>query len=237
MPYSRRAVRKRIARQPTTEPVKGRWKGNDWIPSWDTCHDYYCERARTEDLQLVFLGDSLTWGWTQNKDVFEKHFGDLKAAQFGIVADTAQNLLYRLKHGELEHIKPRLFVILIGGNNIGKCSPQAIADGAGAGIKLIRKKLPKSRILLLSMLPMNKRPTRLRAKIKRTNACLARLADPLAVRYLDIHDSFLDSKGVQLAGLFQPDTCHLEKAGYERLARAVEPTIRGMLGLAIGPRK
>src|SRR5439155_24541811 len=55
------------------------------------------ERAKKDDIDLVFLGDSITQGWEgEGKDVWRKFYGARKAANFGISGDRTQHVLWRL---------------------------------------------------------------------------------------------------------------------------------------------
>jgi lysophospholipase L1-like esterase len=218
-------------------PVKGAYKASDWIPSWDGCHEYYCSLAKKGGLDLVFMGDSLTWGWTQNRDVWnrgrgvwDRHYGKLKAAQFGIIGDTTQNLLYRIGDGELDGISPKVVVLLIGANNLDAWPAQDIADGVGTVVKAIRQKAPATKVLLLGIFPLHREVTPTRQKIKDVNAIISKIADGDMVRFLDIGDKFVSSDGTELDGLYQPDGCHLEKDGYEMWASSIEPTLMAMMG-------
>jgi lysophospholipase L1-like esterase len=218
-------------------PAKGSYKASDWIPSWDGCHEYYRALAKKGDLDLVFMGDSLTWGWTQNRDVWnrglgvwDRHYGKLKAAQFGIIGDATQDLLYRIGDGELDGISPKVIVLLIGANNLNASATQDVADGVAAVIKAIRQKTPKTRILLLGIFPLEKKVTPVRQKIKDVNVLLSGMADGKKVCFLDIGDKFLANDGTELDGLYQPDGCHLERGGYEMWASSIEPTLMSMMG-------
>lgn len=47
-------------------------------------------------------------------EVWEKHFGHLRAKAFGIGGDRTEHLLWRLRHGEMGHMDPAVVVLLIG---------------------------------------------------------------------------------------------------------------------------
>lgn len=98
-------------------------------------HQSILERAKKGDVDLLFLGDSITQGWEgpSGKDVWEKHFAPQKAANFGVGGDQTGHVLWRITEGkELEGIQPKLIVLMIGTNNMGGNSAEEIADGITA---------------------------------------------------------------------------------------------------------
>ena len=56
---------------------------------------------------MVFVGDSIVAN-LQCTDVWEKWFAPMHCLNFGIGGDETQHVLWRLKNGELEFIKPKV---------------------------------------------------------------------------------------------------------------------------------
>ena len=73
----------------------------------------------------------------------------------GFGFDYVDNAYYRVQNGELDGISPRVIIVLLGTNNLGhrKDTPQACADNIRAFVRLVRRKCPSSKILLLGVLP------------------------------------------------------------------------------------
>src|SRR5690606_25128023 len=95
--------------QPATVPA----------PRDDGRHRTYVEIARRGDINLLFVGDSITDGWRiAGQPLWDQHFAPLKPANFGIGGDTTQGVLWRMQNGELEGFKARLIVMMLGTNNI-----------------------------------------------------------------------------------------------------------------------
>ena len=79
-------------------------------------HEAFVEIAKAGNIDLLFMGDSITDWWRNpggtngfphglngaytGKPVFDKYFGSLKVANFGIAGDTTQGVLWRLQNGE-----------------------------------------------------------------------------------------------------------------------------------------
>src|SRR5215467_4697937 len=71
------------------------------------------------------------WETRAAKDVWEKYYGKRKAVNIGIGGDRTQHVLYRLQNGNLEGVKPKAAVVMIGTNNSNgeDNSAQQIAEG------------------------------------------------------------------------------------------------------------
>jgi lysophospholipase L1-like esterase len=186
---------------------------------------------KTGGTQLVFIGDSITDGWRADpqREFLEDYFGQYRPYNIGVGGDETQHVLWRVEHGELDGITPRVVVIMIGTNNIdsriGNMSPEETAQGITTLVTAIRRKLPKSRILLLGIFPReNRSDGSLRVLVNRTNATIARLDDGRYVKYLDIGARFLDSDGT-LSGAIMPDYLHPNARGYEIWATAIKSTV------------
>jgi len=185
---------------------------------------------KTGGTQLVFIGDSITDGWRTDpqREIFEDYFGRYRPYNIGISGDETQHVLWRVEHGELDGITPKVIVLMIGTNNIGnnnKMSADETAQGITTLVTAIRHKLPASKILLLGILPRGNRPDDpFRAQINQTNAMISKLDDGRYVQYLDIGARFLESDG-SLSGTIMPDYLHPNIRGYEIWAEAIESTV------------
>jgi beta-glucosidase len=123
-------------------------------------HEKINERAKQGDVELLFLGDSITEGWAgQGKKVWEKYYGTRKAMNAGVGGDRTQHVLWRLDNGNVAGIHPKLAVIMIGTNNSNNNDNTAeeIADGIKAIVNEVREKLPETKILLLAIFPRGAR--------------------------------------------------------------------------------
>ncbi|HZZ29077.1 MAG TPA: GDSL-type esterase/lipase family protein [Pirellulales bacterium] len=118
--------------------------------------DKISQRAKEGDVDLLFVGDSITQGWeTRGKDVWEKYYGNRKAMNDGISGDCTQHVLYRHEQGNIDGIHPKLAVIMIGTNNApgSENTAEQIADGVKAIVEQMRQKLPDAKILLMGIFP------------------------------------------------------------------------------------
>ena len=189
--------------------------------------------ANKKDVEVVFLGDSITEGWERlGAASWNKFFVPLKAVNFGIRGDQTGHILWRLTEGkELDVIKPRVVVLLIGTNNISAGhSADDIAAAVGHIVKTIRDKSAMSKILLLGVLPREASPDHARRKkVTDINTRLARLDDEgKTVRYLDIGEKFLQKDGT-LTKDIMPDYMHLTTKGYDIFAEAIKKPLEDLL--------
>lgn len=184
-----------------------------------------------QDAKLVFMGDSITEGWPNlAPEIWAKTFGPLSPLCLGIGGDRTQHLLWRMDHGELSGLNPRVLVLLIGINNLnGGDAPDACIRGVDAVLSRIHKNLPDTSILLLGLLPSGEHADDpLRARIHKVNQGLASLRRPL-VFYADPGSNFLRRDGSIDAELM-PDFLHPAPRGYEVLARALLPHLANLFG-------
>jgi lysophospholipase L1-like esterase len=214
-------------KKPQHTAVKPADRKDDW---WVKLHKGFVDTAKKGDVDVLFLGDSITQGWGGAKEVWDKSFGALKPANFGIGGDQTQHVLWRITEGkELEVIQPKVVVLMIGTNNMGGNSAEEIADGITAIVKELNKQRPKAKVLLLGVFPRaEKAADKNRAKIKDVNQRIAKLDDGKQVRYLDIGDKFLDKDGT-ISKDIMPDFLHLSKQGYQIWADAIMPALAEML--------
>lgn len=210
--------------------------------TWKKRHEAFVERSKKGDVDVLFVGDSITQGWEGNgKKVWADKFGSWKAANLGIGGDRTQHVLWRITEGkELEGIDPKVVVMMIGTNNFGGNSPEQIAAGVKTILDEFHKQKPKAKVLLLGVFPRGgKNPKdfkdpmvaakdELNAKTPAVNKLLAKFDDGKSVKYLDIGEKFLDEKG-GLPKSTMPDFLHLSEKGYAIWADAIAKTVEEMV--------
>ena len=181
---------------------------------------------------LIFIGDSITAGWRGvGSAIWAKYYEPRHALNFGISGDKTQNVLWRLNNMDLSNLKPKVAVILIGGNNIGN-TPHEIADGIKAVLANTQEAFPGVKIILVSVMP-NERAT---DKMMQVNSLIRGYADDSTVYYLDLvplmppitttaPDGTADTNW---KGLGQ-DRLHPDATGYQIWADAMDPLLTKLL--------
>jgi lysophospholipase L1-like esterase len=198
-------------------------------------HQANLEVAQKGDIDVLFMGDSITDFWRSErvpyagKAVFDKYYGNMKVANFGIAGDTTQGVLFRLQHGEGQGFSPKAVMLMIGTNNTMRNTAAEIAEGVGAVVLELQKDFPNAKILLLGIFPRGATATDpARATLAEINKIISRLDDGKKVQYLDIGSKFLDAEG-NLSKDIMSDALHPTTKGYEIWAEAVKEPLANLL--------
>jgi beta-glucosidase len=192
------------------------------------------EALKNGPIEMVFVGDSITdfWRGQPQYKIYSNRWSKYNAYNIGLSGDETQHVLWRIQHGELDGIQPRLVVLMIGTNNIGNQNHMSVGEtvkGIRCVVAAIRKKLPETKILLLGVFPRGTSPNDpFRPMITSINKAISKLDDGKSVKYLNINDKFLDKNGRLPLDLF-PDALHPNAKGYEIWADAIGPTVEQMM--------
>lgn len=198
--------------------------------------------------QIVFIGDSITHFWAGKESLgamddpateprWKETFGAYRTLNLGYGWDRTANVFWRLAHGEMDGIDPRVVVLHIGGNNLSTTenwtgnTPQEVVDAIAKLAETVHRKAPRAEILVMAVFPFGRTPESWhRPKIRILNAALAaRMKDYAYVKYLDIHDRFLDAQGHYRKDLSR-DSVHPNTEGYKIWAAALLPEFKRILG-------
>jgi len=221
-------------KQVTTTPVPH--NRDKAIYDWPTRHAQVLRVKKQVNPDVVVIGDSIMHYWAgvpiapiiRGEDSWTKAFGQ-QTLNAGYGWDRTENVLWRLQHGELKGINPRVVVIAIGTNNLGLNTVDEVVDGIDAICQEVHRQLPKTKILVLGILPRAD-SNRLKENPDSVNFKLQMRLHPRD--YIDVFDAgnaFLTPSGEIRRELFS-DGLHPNKAGYEILANAIAPHVARMKG-------
>ncbi|MBN1588037.1 MAG: DUF1080 domain-containing protein [Pirellulales bacterium] len=198
---------------------------------WMQRHERMNQRVKQGNVDLVFVGDSITHGWeARGKEVWKRYYAPRAAVNLGIGGDRTQHVLWRLENGNLEGIRPKLAVVMIGTNNSGSNTPEETAEGVGRIVEKLREKSPETKVLVLAIFPRGADNNDARRQVnQKTNALIAKLADGKSILFLDIGEKFLGPGGT-LSRDVMPDLLHLTADSYAIWAKAIEPVVSKILG-------
>jgi lysophospholipase L1-like esterase len=184
------------------------------------------------ECDIVFIGDSITQGWEGNgpKKVWDKYYGGRKVLNFGVGGDRTQHVLWRFEHGQLDGLKPKVAVLMIGTNNSNKDdnTESEILEGVTAIVQQIRTRLPQTKIIVLGIFPRGSTFSAQRGKILQVNQALAKLADGQMIHYIDFGSQLIQPDG-SISKSTMADYLHLTEAGYEIWGAALEPKLKELL--------
>ena len=140
------------------------------------------------------------------------------------MGDTTQNVLWRIRHGELDGYKTRGVALMIGTNN--EESADEIAKGITAVVKAVLEKQAEAKIILMPIFPAEYSPSASR-RIRNAKASESAMsiADGERVIWLDFNDQFLNSDGT-LSASMMPDYLHPIERGYRIWSMAIVPIMR-----------
>lgn len=185
--------------------------------------------ARDGDVDLLFLGDSITQGWPE--EMFAHYFNQWRPANFGIGGDHTGNVLWRLQFGEVEKIQPRVVVLLIGINNFfhNGDQPDDVFQGVKAVVEKLQATWPDAKILLNGILPHQHAADHpMRQTIIDTNKMIKSLGDEQQIFYRDYGLLMLEADGT-LSPRIMPDSLHPAEPGYKIWAEAMLPLLQSWL--------
>jgi lysophospholipase L1-like esterase len=211
--------------------------------------DFYDWQARHEAVmaikdkinpEIVFLGDSITHLWAgepnephgnRGVEAMKSLCGDKPMLNLGFGWDRTQNVLYRIQLGELDGLKPKAVVILIGTNNLAgtknahENTPEEIAEADGLIVDRVREKCPAAKIILMGVLPRGESPNNpMRAKITAINQLIAKQAEKPNVVFLDITSKLTNEDGT-ISKEVLGDFLHPAAKGYAIWAEALKPLL------------
>jgi len=123
------------------------------------------------NLDIVFLGDSIierfsgtagmgAQGVTGHKAAFDRRFSKSSGARmegkaFGTAEDAGTNLLWHIKNGLIDNLKPKIWFIMIGTNDLFtyRCSEDFVVASIMNVVKLVSEKSPESLFIIHGIMP------------------------------------------------------------------------------------
>ncbi len=202
-------------------------------------HQQLLRKTRQGRIDIYFEGDSITrrWGATDYPKLlahWRRSFHGWNAANFAWGGDTTHNILWRMQHGELQGVSPKIIVVQAGANNLPWRGPadaakvDEVCEGIQAILAEFQKRVPDATIILTAMFPRSQN-MELAPAIDRVNERIETLADGKRIRFLNINHRLSDSTG-RLLPAVSSDGLHLEEPGCEIWAQALQPIFEEILG-------
>lgn len=203
---------------------------------WGKRHAQITAMIQKQKPDILFIGDSIThfFGGTQidlplrGPNTWNEFYAPRNAGNIGYGWDKTENVLWRLTHGEIDNISPKVVVVMIGTNNTPAIEAPDIVTGITAICRTLHERLPQAKVLLLGIFPRGDPADPKRAKIAQINTEIAKLDGKDSVTFLDIGKTFLQPDGT-ISKDIMPDKLHPNEKGYRLWAEAMEPTLVKLL--------
>ena len=221
----------KTAQNPATVPVEG------------YNHKRHADKlalVAKDKYDLIMIGNSITNNFEkpQYQSVWNQFFAPRKALNLGFSGYRTENLIWNIQNGELEGQSPKVVVLEIGTNNIDEVhystrhTAGQLAGGIEAVVKLLREKLPDSKIIMMRCFPGcygGPNPTSHRLILERASDLVSRIADGKHVFYCDVNHVFLNMDG-SINHDMMSDWLHPSPAGAKAWAQAMEPLLSELMG-------
>ncbi len=202
-------------------------------------HHEMNKRLKRGNVDLLMIGDSITHSWNgKGKAVWKEYYAGRNVVNLGRSGERTQHVLWRLDHLALENVSPKLAVVMIGTNNTRDNTPKQIAEGVTKIVEKLRKRLPKTKILLLAVFargPDKNDPHR--RIVEKVNRIISKLGDDKMVIYMDLRKCFVKPDGTPSECLRGDDHVHLTVEGYRAWAEAIEPVVAKVVGKRVAKKK
>lgn len=164
---------------------------------------------------IAFVGDSLVEGGR-----WDEWFSDFEVLNFGVAGSTTDDLLTRLD--EIVQAKPDELVLLIGTEDLSRRgSVEHVVRNIETALVTLRKELPGTRLLLVSILP---RGHEFADRISEANRHLWQFVATVHGQYLDAWPALALDDG-ELNPMYSADRLHLNDEGYEAWLAELRPAL------------
>jgi lysophospholipase L1-like esterase len=214
---------------------------------WAERHKAVVEAAHSHpDTQLLLIGDSIINNYDKQQPpdenflpTWNQFYEPRKAMNLGFSGDTTANVLWRIDHGEVDGLHPKVALLLIGTNNTSPSynqTAQQVEAGIDAIIADLERRLPQTQILLLGILPSDISDNKTTRDQAIDQYLAARYGENARVNYLDISSIFC-KRGALNTSLFYDSrlpqhgkALHPDTNGQRMMAEAIEPTLAKLMG-------
>jgi lysophospholipase L1-like esterase len=183
------------------------------------------DRFNGKHFDIVFDGDSIMNRWeSTGKVLWQERYAAI-TADFGIEGDHVENVLWRLDHGQVDEVDPKVVMLMIGTNNSGQNSADEIAEGIKLLVAEYERRCPHAHIILMGIFPRGERATDGgRRKVAAVNSQIKALEDGQRVSFIDVTAQMIESDGT-ISQDMMPDFVHPTAKGYQIWADAIQPVI------------
>ena len=173
---------------------------------------------------IVFLGDSLTDGCD-----LSLYYPEYSTFNRGIGGDTSYGLLSRLKVSAYD-AKPKVIVLLIGGNDIlGHKSPESVYENYEKIISGIKENLPETKIVWCSLTAMGNKWAKHNDTAMICNQKIKLLSNKYGCRFVDLFTPLCDVETGEIFPEYTAEGVHFTDAGYKVVSAEIKKALNELL--------
>ncbi len=176
------------------------------------------EEFEEYEVDIAFIGDSLTDGYN-----LAEYYPDYVTANRGIGGETTHGLEDRMQVS-LYDLKPKVAVMLIGGNNL-----DTMMENYEDLLIGMRDNLPETKVILLSLTSMGGSWARKNQLAAYNNVIIKKLAAKYGFAFVDLYTPLFNESTGEIYAEYTSDGAHLTPAGYRVFTDAVTPVIEELL--------
>ena len=173
------------------------------------------EEFKGKDVDVVFLGDSLTDGYN-----VKEFYPEYTVLNRGIGGDTSVWLEERLDVS-LYAVQPKVAVMLIGANNM-----DTMLENYESILKSFKENAPRTKIVLLSLTSMSGEWGKKNQLAAYNNVQIKMYAEIYGYEYVDLYSALLNLETGEIYDEYTTDGGHLTQKGYEVLTATIRPAIQ-----------
>jgi len=191
--------------------------------------------------KILFVGSTVVWGLATEPrpsmpyqpagyNVWKNVFVPMDARAAAIAGTKINVILNILAQVAEIKAKPQVIVLQAGEGMIhnAKYPVADLCEGIDYCVKVLRKKSPESKILIIGPLPFSRKGPAW-DKLAAVNRALAGLADGQNVFFIDFGKDFLTADGSEINLELMPDRANLSASGYEVYAKNVTAELDKLL--------
>ena len=165
---------------------------------------------------ILLVGDSIAAGWP--RVMLEAVFPGHRVGKIAVSGERVQQTRWKLDSGRFDHLAPKVVILVVGTNNLGKNPPCAISEAVLQVVADIEKRWKPERLFVFGILPRGAGGEFQRLARLEINAAVKKgLAGRASLRFIDLEDKMSCAP----CAPFRPDNTHLTTDGYRILTDAV----------------
>ncbi len=159
---------------------------------------------------VLFVGSSSIRFWEN----LRQSFPDLKVINRGFGGSRLEDVNFFFDKIVLPY-KPKTIVLYAGENDVNDgIAPETVAENYRKFSKMVRDKLPKTKIFYVSLKPSPSR-WKLADNFRKTNELIkAEIAKDKNAKFVDVWTAMLNEKGEPMPDIFVGDNLHMNEKGY-----------------------